>query len=662
MTAAGASAPTSIVGLIGVCDVEGNGPDYVALSERPWLSIAPISLFAPGRWFKMRYRLGLYDRPTRPLISYRRGAQEIGRHILPGPVLGRAEWIGVVPKDASEVWISPVAEAGPFNFVIEAIEVLSISDLFRRGLKGDRSRFFSALGTWALGWQNEARENFCWATQHAPMSDWPDHRNRLSVAPDLEGAERPRCDWSKAPTVRLIARLADGVSAEDIEATIDSLRAQIFPRWTLCVFGGVDNGASWIGKDPRVSRLKSSPLEGADEDLMTFIAFGDRLAPHALACFVESSHRAPEARVIYCDEDNGATPIFKPDWSPRLQAARPYVGRLMLTRLSHARSRIDAKTLDERVFAREILRDMERRDVLHIPRFLIRATPAPSIAVDPPPRTVKRPSVTIVMPTRDRAELLRKSVTSLLEKTSYSAFDLVIVDNGTTDARALAVLQSLTGDSRVKLLRAPGPFNFSHLCNLGAAHARGEVLIFLNNDVEIIDRDWIDKLAPLALDPKVGAVGCKLLHRDGRIQHAGIVLGLGEAAGHCDAGAEANQLGWLGRNGVIHEASAVTGACLAVERAKFDAAGGFDAVHLPIEFNDIDLCLRLEELEFQTLWTPFARIVHFESASRGKATFRRLEAHAEERAYFRRRWGHRLRDDPFHHPGLSLFSLSLMLA
>ncbi len=199
MTAAGAGAPISIVNLTGVCDVEGNGPDYLALSERPWLSIAPISLFAPGRWFKMRYQLGLYDRPIRPLISYRRGAQEIGWHILPGPVLGRAEWIGVVPKDASEVWISPVAEAGPFNFVIEAIEILSISDLFRMGLGGDRSRFFSALGTWALGWQNEARENFCWATQHAPMSEWPDHRDRFSVAPDLEGAERPRLRLVQGP-------------------------------------------------------------------------------------------------------------------------------------------------------------------------------------------------------------------------------------------------------------------------------------------------------------------------------------------------------------------------------------------------------------------------------------------------------------------------------
>jgi GT2 family glycosyltransferase len=609
----------------------------------------------------MRYRLGLYDHPTRPLVSYRRGSREIGWHVLPGPVLGRAEWIGVVPSDASDVWISPVAEAGLFSFTIEAIDVLSIGDLLGMGLAGDRLRFLGAVGAWALGWQNEAEENFYWATQHAPMSAWADHRNRFSVAANLDGAEMPRCDWSAAPTVRLIAGLDDGFATKCIEATIVALQAQSFPRWRLSVFGDVDRAARWIADDPRVTRLDGGALNGADDDFVAFIAFGDRLLPHALACFVENSHRSPEARVLYCDEENDETPVFKPNWSPRLQAARPYVGRLMLTRLSHARGRLAGQTLDEHAFVSQILRDLGRQEVLHIPRFLIWTTPGSSNAVEPSPHRTQAPSVSIIMPTRDRGELLGKSVASLLEKTSYSAFDVIIVDNGTTDSRALAVLASLAKDSRIRLLPAPGPFNFSHLCNLGSVHSQGEVLIFLNNDVEIIDRDWISELAPLTLEPGVGAVGCKLLHGDGRIQHAGIALGLGESAGHCDAGARDGEPGWLGRNLVVHEMSAVTGACLAVERAKFDAIGGFDAVHLPIEFNDIDLCLRLEEQGFQTLWTPFARIVHFESASRGKATFRRLKDHAEERAYFRSRWGDRLRNDRFHHPGLSLFSLAPML-
>jgi O-antigen biosynthesis protein len=266
------------------------------------------------------------------------------------------------------------------------------------------------------------------------------------------------------------------------------------------------------------------------------------------------------------------------------------------------------------------------------------------------------------MATRDNEAFLRRTISGILEKTRFARLDLIIVDNGSTDPRALTLLQSAAKDERVTLLRAPGPFNFAALNNLGAAEARGAVIVFLNNDMEIIEPEWLRELAQRATDPHVGAVGCKLLYPDGRIQHAGVVVGFGEGVGHFDAGRRDGEQGWLGRNQILHEASAVTGACLAVERAKFVAVGGFDAVHLPVEFNDIDLCLRLEELGFTTLWTPFARIVHFESASRGKATFRRLDTHAAERAYFRQRWADRLRDDPYFHPGLSLVSLSAALA
>jgi O-antigen biosynthesis protein len=270
--------------------------------------------------------------------------------------------------------------------------------------------------------------------------------------------------------------------------------------------------------------------------------------------------------------------------------------------------------------------------------------------------------VTIVVATRNSAAFLRRTISGILEKTRFAQLDLVIVDNGSTDPWALNLLRSAAKDERVTLLRAPGPFNFAALSNLGATQARGTVIVFLNNDMEIIEPEWLCELAEWAIDPQVGAVGCKLLYPDRRIQHAGVVLGIGESAGHFDAGLSDGEPGWLGRNLILHEASAVTGACLAVERAKFAAAGGFDAVHLPMEYNDIDLCLRLEELGFATLWTPFARIVHFESATRGKATFRRLDTHAAERAYFCQRWADRLRDDPFFHPGLSLFSFSAALA
>ncbi len=665
--------------LIAVSGVEGNAGGYLAANGRPWLSIEPISIFAPGRWFRMRYRLGLYDRPVRPLVSYRRGSEEIGWHLLPGPVLGRADWFAIVPAESTAVWISPVSEPGRFCFTIEEIEPLSSLALLRMGLEGNRGRLLSAVGTSLLGWRKEAQENLRWSIQGAPLTAWPAYRDRLSVAARLDEFESPRCDWARAPTARLLVRLETETTAARIDETIAALRDQIYPRWTLTILGtSADAGVngrlnSWLIEDARLAvRGERMELDGDDADFVAFVEFGDRLAPHALACFIEASRRAPDALVLYCDEETataeGQAPIFKPDWSAHLQAVRPYVGRLMLTRLGHARSRIRlAKVpVGETGFVENVLHGLGRRDVRHIRRFLVRTrrrreeqdvTPSRE-----PTRAAPETSVTIVMATRNNEAFLRRTISGILEKTRFAQLDLVIVDNGSTDPRARSLLQSAAKDERVTLLRAPGPFNFAALNNLGAGQARGAVIVFLNNDMEIIEPEWLRELAEPAIDPQVGAVGCKLLYPDGRIQHAGVVVGLGEGVGHFDAGLRDGEQGWLGRNRVLHEASAVTGACLAVERAKFVAVGGFDAVHLPVEFNDIDLCLRLEELGFATLWTPFARIVHFKSATRGKATFRRLDTHAAERAYFRQRWTDRLRDDPFFHPGLSLVSLSAALA
>ena len=666
--------------LIAVSGVEGNAGGYLAANGRPWLSIEPISIFAPGRWFRMRYRLGLYDRPVRPLVSYRRGSEEIGWHLLPGPVLGRADWFAIVPAEATAVWISPVSEPGRFCFNVEEIEPLSSLALLRMGLAGNRGRFLSAVGTWLLGWRKEAQENLRWSIQGAPLTAWPAYRDRLAVAARLDEFESPRCDWARAPVARLFVRLETETTAARIDETIAALRDQLYPRWTLTILGTSEdaevNGRldSWLTKEARLAvRGEWMALDGEDADFVALVEFGDRLAPHALACFIEASRRTPDALVLYCDEETatveGQAPIFKPDWSAHLQAVRPYVGRLMLTRLGHARSRIRlAKVPIGTGFVQNVLHDLGRRDVRHIRRFLVRTRRRRSeqqdVTSSSEPRRAGAPetSVTIVMATCNNEAFLRRTISGILQKTRFARLDLVIVDNGSTDPRALSLLQSAAKDERVTLLRAPGPFNFAALSNLGAAQARGDVIVFLNNDMDIIEPEWLRELAEPAIDPQVGAVGCKLLYPDGRIQHAGVVVGLGEGVGHFDAGLRDGEQGWLGRNRVLHEASAVTGACLAVERAKFVAVGGFDAVHLPVEFNDIDLCLRLEELGFATLWTPFARIVHFESASRGKATFRRLDTHAAERAYFRQRWADRLRDDPFFHPGLSLVSLSAALA
>jgi GT2 family glycosyltransferase len=252
-------------------------------------------------------------------------------------------------------------------------------------------------------------------------------------------------------------------------------------------------------------------------------------------------------------------------------------------------------------------------------------------------------------------------VRGLRERTDYPAFDVVIVDNGSVARDAVALLNDLRSLPNFKVIRCPGPFNYALLCNAGAEATDAPVLIFLNNDIAMLEPSWLQPLVRLALRADVGAVGAKLVFPDGRIQHAGVVLGLGNTAGHPYRGSPGTERGYLGELQVAREVASVTGACLAVERAKFQTVGGFDAVNLPVEFNDVDLCLRLAERGWGTVWTPECVLIHKQSRSRGFQV-RPHTVYRQERQYFTRRWAHVFRDDPYFHPALSLFSHTHALA
>ena len=245
---------------------------------------------------------------------------------------------------------------------------------------------------------------------------------------------------------------------------------------------------------------------------------------------------------------------------------------------------------------------------------------------------------------------------SIRAKTEPGTYRLVVVDNGDAGGPAEAVLADLAAAAEVDVLRRPGPFNFSALCNEPALSSNEDVLVFLNDDMEVRSEGWLDRLASHALEPGVGAVGARLTYPDGRLQHVGVLAGMGGSAGHFGAPAPGDDAGWAGRNSVLHEVSAVTGACLAVARERFEAVGGFDAAHLPIELSDIDLCFKLNARGWQTLVDPAVHLLHEESFSRGGATFRRLDKYGDQRAVFVARWRHVLRDDPVFHPALSLYS------
>jgi len=264
-----------------------------------------------------------------------------------------------------------------------------------------------------------------------------------------------------------------------------------------------------------------------------------------------------------------------------------------------------------------------------------------------------KPLVSVIIPTRDRTDLLRLAVAAVAERCDYRSTEIVVMDNGSAEPESQRCFEELRGRG-VQVLRDDRPFNYSALNNAGAKASRGELLLFLNNDIEPLDDGWLAEMVAQVSRPEVGAVGPKLLYPDGTIQHAGVILGLGGLAAHSHHGSPGTSAGYFGRAGLASEFSAVTGACLLTKRAVFEAVGGFDE-ELPVAYNDIDLCLRIRERGLKVIYTPFARLVHNESATRGSdadgARRRRLEA---DKARMRSRWGERLERDPFYSPNLTL--------
>jgi O-antigen biosynthesis protein len=299
------------------------------------------------------------------------------------------------------------------------------------------------------------------------------------------------------------------------------------------------------------------------------------------------------------------------------------------------------------------------RDALRRRGVPAHAEPHPSVrnayrvqwALAPP-----APVVSIIVPTRDSAHLLRTCVRTLLERTAYDDFELLIVDNGSTDLDALAYLADLAHcDSRVRLLAYPHPFNFSAINNFAVQHARGEILALVNNDIEPIEPRWLRAMVAHAIRPDIGCVGAKLLYPDNRIQHAGVILGIGGVAGHSHKFLHQTADGYFGRPHLTHAVSAVTAACLVVKKSLFEAVGGMDAERLSVAFNDVDLCLKVRSLGKRNLYVPEAVLYHHESASRGADTDPRcVDRFRREVLAMKERWQIETSPDPYYSPNLTL--------
>ena len=450
-----------------------------------------------------------------------------------------------------------------------------------------------------------------------------------------------------------------------------------------------------------IARATNDALSLAGGAYAAFLDHDDLLSENALFEVAAALRADPALELIYSDEDKVEgrgrrfEPHFKPGYDRELLWAQNYVNHLCVVRtatlrrlgglrpgfegsqdhdlllrltegldaarvrhipkvLYHWRAAAGSGTFSDRALARaeearlRALAEVAARKGARAERgpegFNRLARPLP----EPPPL------VSVVIPTRDRAELLGVVLDGLFARTDYPALDVVVVDNGSTEPATRDLFARYAAEPRLRVLPAPGPFNFSDLSNRGAAAARGTILLFLNNDIEVLEPGWLTELASIASDPEIGAVGAKLLYPDGTIQHGGIVLGIGGIAGHSHLGLPGNEPGSFARMLLSQEVSAVTGACLAVRAQVFSEVGGFDAAHLAVAFNDVDLCLRIRAAGYRIVWTPHARLVHHESKSRGAEDTpeKRARFEAESRV-MRERWEPVLRADPYYNPNFS---------
>jgi len=262
--------------------------------------------------------------------------------------------------------------------------------------------------------------------------------------------------------------------------------------------------------------------------------------------------------------------------------------------------------------------------------------------------------VSVIVPTRDGGDLLRRCLQSLGSRTAYPDLEVIVVDNQSRAPPTLELLSELSRSGRARVIGFDRPFNYAAINNEAARDATGEVLLLLNDDVEAISAGWLQEMVRLALRPDVGPVGAKLLYPDGTIQHGGIVTGLFGMVGHLHRGARAECPAWMAQ--YPRTVSAATAAAMAIRREVWTELGGLDE-HLAVAFNDVDLCLRAERAGYRTLYTPAAELLHRESQSRGRDDTAEKRARSQrEAAFLRARWGARLEDDPHYSPNLSLFS------
>ncbi len=469
-------------------------------------------------------------------------------------------------------------------------------------------------------------------------------------------------------------------------------------------------------KDPRIkvvyrqqnghiSAASNSALEIATGEFVALLDHDDALPEHALLFMAQSIHNQPNTRILYSDEDKlnakgeRFEPHFKSDWNPDLFFSQNYVSHLgvyqheLLKKIGGFRLGVEGSQ-DQDLLLR-CLPHVQPEQIVHIPRVLYHwrtvegstalasgeksyttdagikalqdyfATRQPGVEVEAGrvPNTYRvrypipepAPLVSLLIPTRDRRSLTETAVRSILEKSTYTNYEILILDNGSVEAETLEFFSQIQQeDHRVKVLAYDYPFNYSAINNFGARHAKGTIIGLVNNDIEVINPDWLTEMVSHSLRPEIGCVGAKLYYPNDTLQHGGVILGIGGVANHSHKHFSRSHPGYFARLICTQNYSAVTAACLLIRKEIFDAVEGLDEDNLKVAFNDVDFCLKVREAGYRNLWTPYAELYHYESISRGaEDSPEKIARFTSEVDFMKAKWGDQLEIDPFYSQNLT---------
>jgi glycosyltransferase involved in cell wall biosynthesis len=454
----------------------------------------------------------------------------------------------------------------------------------------------------------------------------------------------------------------------------------------------------FLRKNEGIAFNTNEAISQATGEFIAFLDHDDILPSFALYEIVKAINGNPDADFIYTDEDRITEdgkkrfdPYFKPDWSPDFLRSCNYIGHLtalkkeLLNKIGNLKKEYEGSQDHDLV-----LRAGEKaKKILHIPKVLYHwRIHRKSVAQDPERKLYayesarkalrehikrigqkgkvevlpilglykttyqlsKKPYISVIIPSKDNCRLLKKCINSIAEKSSYKLWEIIIVDTGSSDEAVFRYYDYLKDHyAGIKIITWDSPFNYAAVNNYAAHYVNGNILLFLNNDTEVINKDWLERMIEHATRSDVGAVGAKLYYPNRTIQHAGLIVGIEGIAIHLHKFFPKNSSGYFGRLKAIQNLSAITGACLMLRKEVFTEVGGFDE-RLSLAFNDVDLCLKIREKGYLVVWTPYAELYHIESKTRGyDYTFEKRVRFKRETDLFLNRWSHILtKGDPYY--------------